>query len=107
LDVLGHIWSEASGDERSFADVLLEAKSCVLANLLASEFTVLARLLARIAAGHYGTRYYAAERLRTALELFLLHFPVYRTYVTAAWRSTGSAASRRPAPCRSRTFMIG
>ena len=60
------------------------AKRRVLETLLASEFTVLARLLARIAAGHYSTRDYSADSLRQALELYVLHFPVYRTYLTAA-----------------------
>jgi hypothetical protein len=32
--------------------------------------------------GHYSTRDFTAERLRVALELFILHFPIYRTYVT-------------------------
>ena len=45
---------------------------------------MLARLLARIAAGHYSTRDYSADSLRQALELYVLHFPVYRTYLTAA-----------------------
>ena len=95
LDALEQTWREASGDERSFEDVLIEAKRRVIANILASEFTVLARLLARIAAGHYTTRDYAAERLRTAFELFLLHFPIYRTYVTASGPSGGSCGHRR------------
>ena len=64
LDALEQTWRKASGDERSFEDVLIEAKRRVLSTLLASEFTALARLLARIAAGHYSTRDYAAERLR-------------------------------------------
>jgi (1->4)-alpha-D-glucan 1-alpha-D-glucosylmutase len=45
---------------------------------------VLRRLLARIAGGHYSTRDYSADSLRQALELYVLHFPVYRTYLTAA-----------------------
>ncbi len=52
--------------------------------LLVSEFTVLTRLLARIAAGHYSTRDFSADSLRQALELYVMHFPVYRTYMTAA-----------------------
>ena len=52
--------------------------------LLTSEFTVLTRLLARIAAGHYSTRDFSADSLRQALELYVLHFPVYRTYLTPA-----------------------
>ena len=56
----------------------------MLETLLTSEFTVLTRLLARIAGGHYSTRDYSADSLRQALELYVLHFPVYRTYLTAA-----------------------
>ena len=79
---LDRIWHEASGDERPFDEVLIAAKRRVITTILASEFTVLARLLARLAAGHYSTRDFAADRLRAALELFILHFPIYRTYLT-------------------------
>jgi (1->4)-alpha-D-glucan 1-alpha-D-glucosylmutase len=82
LAALETTWRDVSGDERGFDTILIEAKRRVIANILASEFTVLTRLLARLAAGHYTTRDYTAERLRTALELFILHFPIYRTYVT-------------------------
>jgi (1->4)-alpha-D-glucan 1-alpha-D-glucosylmutase len=64
--------------------VLREAKRRVLRTLLTSEFTVLSRLLARIANGHYSTRDYSADSLREALELYVMHFPVYRTYLTSA-----------------------
>ena len=50
--------------------MLKEAKRRVLETLLASEFTVLTRLLARIAGGHYSTRDYSADSLRQALELY-------------------------------------
>ena len=56
----------------------------MLETLLTSEFTVLTRLLARIASGHYSTRDYSADSLRQALELYVLHFPVYRTYLTSS-----------------------
>src|SRR5437763_4320262 len=82
--MLDRTWHEAGGDQRSFDEILIEAKRRVIANILASEFTVLTRLLARIAAGHYTTRDYTTERLRAAFELFILHFPIYRTYVTAS-----------------------
>ena len=64
--------------------MLKDAKRRVLETILASEFTVLSRLLARIAGGHYSTRDYSADSLRQALELYVLHFPVYRTYLTSA-----------------------
>src|SRR5262249_57358694 len=78
LATLGRTWHDVSGDERSFDAILIEAKRRVITNILASEFTVLTRLLARIAAGHYTTRDYTAERLRAAFGLFILHFPIYR-----------------------------
>jgi (1->4)-alpha-D-glucan 1-alpha-D-glucosylmutase len=68
---------------KPFSQVVQEAKHRVLETMLASEFTVLVRLLTRIAAGQWRTRDFTSDRLRTALELYVLHLPVYRTYVTA------------------------
>src|SRR5712672_2797404 len=84
LEPLGEIWRQISSQSPKLAPVLREAKSRVLETLLTSEFTVLSRLLARIASGHYSTRDYSADGLRQALELYVLHFPVYRTYLTSA-----------------------
>jgi (1->4)-alpha-D-glucan 1-alpha-D-glucosylmutase len=82
LDPLDEIWRQLSSQPPRLAPVLKAAKRRVLETLLTSEFTVLARLLARIANGHYSTRDYSADSLRQALELYVLHFPVYRTYLT-------------------------
>ena len=71
--------------------MLREAKRRVLETLLLSEFTVLTQLLARIAGGHYSTRDFAADNLRQALELYVLHFPVYRTYLTPPARPRTTA----------------
>jgi (1->4)-alpha-D-glucan 1-alpha-D-glucosylmutase len=84
LDPLGEVWRQISNRPPKLEPVLKEAKRRVLETLLTSEFTVLTRLLARIASGHYSTRDYSADSLRQALELYILHFPVYRTYLTAA-----------------------
>ncbi|MBR1123092.1 malto-oligosyltrehalose synthase [Bradyrhizobium lablabi] len=84
LAPLDEVWRQVSGQSPRLEPVLLEAKRRVLETLLTSEFTVLSRLLARIASGHYSTRDYSADSLRRALELYVLHFPVYRTYLTAA-----------------------
>jgi (1->4)-alpha-D-glucan 1-alpha-D-glucosylmutase len=78
---LKEVWRQASDLSPSFEPALLESKRRVLETLLVSEFTVLTRLLARIAAGHYSTRDYSEDSLRQALALFVLHFPVYRTYI--------------------------
>lgn len=83
LTQLDDIWRQASNVAPDFAPVVAAAKRRVLTTMLTSEFTVLCRHLARIAAGHYSTRDYSADSLRQVLELYVLHFPVYRTYITA------------------------
>jgi (1->4)-alpha-D-glucan 1-alpha-D-glucosylmutase len=84
LEPLDEIWRQVSNLSPKLEPVLLQAKRRVLETLLTSEFTVLTRLLARIAGGHYSTRDFSADSLRQALELYVLHFPVYRTYLTPA-----------------------
>ena len=91
LGPLDEIWRQISNQSPKLEPILKTAKRRVLETLLTSEFTVLTRLLARIASGHYSTRDYAADSLRQALELYVLHFPVYRTYLT----SSGPAAHDR------------
>ena len=84
LEPLDEVWRQVSNMPPRLEPVLKNAKRRVLETLLTSEFTVLTRLLARIAGGHYSTRDYSADSLRQALELYVLHFPVYRTYLTSA-----------------------
>jgi (1->4)-alpha-D-glucan 1-alpha-D-glucosylmutase len=84
LEPLDEIWRQVSNMSPKLEPVLLQAKRRVLETLLTSEFTVLTRLLARIAGGHYSTRDFSADSLRQALELHVLYFPVYRTYLTPA-----------------------
>jgi (1->4)-alpha-D-glucan 1-alpha-D-glucosylmutase len=107
LGRLDKIWHRVSGDARPFEEILLAAKRRVLSTILVSEFTVLARLLDRIAAGHYTTRDYAAERLSLALRLFILHFPVYRTYLTASGPSREDRAIIDGAIVKARADWVG
>ncbi len=104
---LDQTWKEAGDIDRSFQDILIESKRRVLTTILLSEFTVLARLLDRIAAGHYSTRDYTAEHLRAALELFVLHFPVYRTYITRTGPSPADYATIDAALAKSRGEWVG
>ena len=84
LDTLDEVWRQISNQSPRLDPVVKAAKQRVLETLLASEFTVLSRLLARIAGGHYSTRDYSSDSLRQALELYVIHFPVYRTYLTSS-----------------------
>jgi (1->4)-alpha-D-glucan 1-alpha-D-glucosylmutase len=92
LEPLDEIWRQVSNMPPKLEPVVLQAKRRVLETLLTSEFTVLTRLLARIAGGHYSTRDFSADSLRQALELYVLHFPVYRTYLTPAGPSAHDRA---------------
>ena len=91
LQVLDNVWRDFSSEPDQFSEILLSAKRRVINTILASEFTVLTRLLVRIAAGHYSTRDYTEDRLRAALEAYVLEFPIYRTYVG----NTGASDSDR------------
>jgi (1->4)-alpha-D-glucan 1-alpha-D-glucosylmutase len=84
VPALDDIWRNFTGERAEFDDILHDAKRRVLETMLASEFTVLVRALARIAAGHLSTRDYTIDRLRAALQAYLFEFPVYRTYITTS-----------------------
>lgn len=81
---LDALWHEIDAEHSDFKAVLEASKRRVLDTMMASEFGVLAQLLGRIALGHYSTRDYSPERLREALKLYVIEFPIYRTYVTPA-----------------------
>ena len=92
LEPLDEILRQISNQSPKLEPILKDAKRRVLETLLTSEFTVLTRLLARIASGHYSTRDYSDDSLRQALELYVLHFPVYRTYLTSSGPSAHDRA---------------
>ena len=81
LESLDQTWRHFTGEQGRLEDILADAKRTVLETMLASEFSVLTRALSRIAAGSFATRDFVTERLRAALEAYVLEFPVYRTYI--------------------------
>jgi (1->4)-alpha-D-glucan 1-alpha-D-glucosylmutase len=81
LPVLEATWQTQASPSRNFAQIVDDAKTRIVETTMASEFTVLAHLLARIAAGHWRSRDYTLDRLSVALKLFVRNFPVYRTYI--------------------------
>ncbi len=107
FDSLDGTLHRAAGIKPDFPPVLLESKRRVLETLLVSEFTVLTKLLIRIANGHYTTRDFSADSLRQALELYVLHFPVYRTYIDANGPSPSDRALIERTIARARAHWHG
>lgn len=81
LEQLANFWREISPQAKDFEEVLRSAKAQILEQLFASEFSTLALLIERIAAGHRSTRDLPPNRLREALRAYITEFPIYRTYV--------------------------
>ena len=107
LASLEKTWRDFTGESAEFPVMLEAAKRRVIETMLASEFTVLAGALSRIAAGHYSTRDYTINRLREALQLYVLEFPVYRTYVTAAGSSERDRQTIDSVTARARARWLG
>jgi len=78
----GRIWRVFTRETRPFAEVAIEAKRGVTANALASDMTMLASMLLRIARADRRTRDYTLNNLRRALAGVAACMSVYRTYVT-------------------------
>jgi (1->4)-alpha-D-glucan 1-alpha-D-glucosylmutase len=107
LTPLERTWRDFTGEHADFPAMLDAAKIRVIDSMLASEFTVLNRALARIAAGHFSTRDFTSDRLRAALQLYVLEFPVYRTYVTAGGVSSKDRRTIDDTIARARTRWPG
>ncbi|HZE92908.1 MAG TPA: malto-oligosyltrehalose synthase, partial [Rhizobacter sp.] len=75
------LWQGFSGEAASFAELCYQGKRAIMRNALASELTVLATVLRRIAHSHWCTRDYTFNSLRSALAEVAACMPVYRTYI--------------------------
>lgn len=89
-----------------YAELLHQSKLAIMKSALASELTMLANRLSRIARADRHTRDFTLNSLREALAAIVACFPVYRTYIAGEagvedrryieW-ATGSARKRAPA----------
>jgi (1->4)-alpha-D-glucan 1-alpha-D-glucosylmutase len=75
------IWQRFSGERETFAEMVYRGKRSVARTALASELTVLATALMRIARADRRTRDYTFNALRDALAEVAACMPVYRTYI--------------------------
>jgi len=78
---LERIWRAFSGEDESFAELAYLGKRAIMRGALASELTVLATELLRIARADRRTRDYTFNTLRQALAEVAACLPVYRTYI--------------------------
>src|SRR5690606_26163303 len=70
LPVLEQAWQTQAAPSRNFEQIVEESKTRILEATMSSEFTVLTRLLSRIAAGHWPSRDFTLDRLRVAFQMF-------------------------------------
>jgi (1->4)-alpha-D-glucan 1-alpha-D-glucosylmutase len=85
------VWRGFTHDAAPFDDHVYRGKRAVVRSALASELTVLASELLRIARAHRRTRDHTFNALRQALAEVVACMPVYRTYIV----QTPSAQDRR------------
>jgi (1->4)-alpha-D-glucan 1-alpha-D-glucosylmutase len=77
----GRLYSGYTGVSESFEEIARRSRHLILRTALASELTVLANRLARLAHSRRATRDYTLNTLRQALAEVIACFPVYRTYL--------------------------
>jgi len=78
---LGRVWRTFTGESVDFDEIAYRGKRDITRGALASELTVLATELLRIARADRRTRDYTFNTLRRAIAETAAYFPVYRTYV--------------------------
>jgi (1->4)-alpha-D-glucan 1-alpha-D-glucosylmutase len=83
LEPLDRYARKLSGQD-AFPHVLAHSRMIVLDSTFQSELDRAARLLVRVAAGHWESRDLQRADLFRALRLYVLKFPFYRTYVRGA-----------------------
>lgn len=81
-DKMQRIYRSFCGPSPEFNDLVYTCKKLILKVGLASELTVLANLLSRIALANRHTCDFTLNSLRSALAEIIASFPVYRTYVS-------------------------
>ena len=78
---MDRIWRRFSGEEGNFEEAAYRGRRAIARGALASELTVLATVLLRIARADRRTRDHTFNTLRQALAEVAACIPVYRTYI--------------------------
>ncbi|MFZ4409703.1 MAG: malto-oligosyltrehalose synthase [Paracraurococcus sp.] len=80
------LWAEQTGRSPLFEEEAKQARRQILRDNLASELNATAAALKRVAARDLKTRDFTLTGLRRALVEVLVHFPVYRLYISTGGR---------------------
>jgi (1->4)-alpha-D-glucan 1-alpha-D-glucosylmutase len=75
------VYTKLTAQSESFDDVLYVCKRLIMETAMASELSVLAHMLARIAQSNRKSRDFTLESLRDVITEVVACFPAYRTYV--------------------------
>lgn len=82
-DAMTRVYTRFTGENASFADIVLHSKRTVLRDSFMSELGMLVHQLANIARQARDTRDFTENALRRALGEVAVCFPIYRTYIAA------------------------
>jgi len=83
---LAELWSSLSGRPAVFQEEALAARHLVINGSLAGDFESVAQALLQVARGDLMSRDLTLGAIRRALQALVVHFPVYRTYISACGR---------------------
>jgi len=90
------VYAKLTGRTQTFDDLLYESKRLIMDTAMASELTVLAHALDRIAENNRRSRDFTLNSLRDMLVEVVACFPIYRTYVNEqGWDADDRAAVER------------
>ena len=91
---LTRLHDEVTGQPHAFTELAPASKRQVLEDLLGSEVNRLVNLLVAVCERHRRHRDYTRPELRAALTEIAVHFPVYRSYVSAGTGEVDDADAR-------------
>jgi (1->4)-alpha-D-glucan 1-alpha-D-glucosylmutase len=85
--VLGNLWQRRTERPAAFIEEAQLARQQILNGSLASDCESVAQALLQVARDDLMTRDLTLGAIRRALQALIVHFPVYRTYISAMGRS--------------------
>ncbi len=87
FEPLARLWSEATERPSAFIEEAWQARQQILNGSLAGDFESVAQALLQVARADVMSRDLTLGAIRRALQALIVHFPVYRTYISALGRS--------------------